>query len=251
MARRDREISAAAPPVAGSTVLPIWPQRQIARWRDAILDDEKLSAGEKLTAMAIARFADSASAKTFASAPRLARLASLAERSVRTHTLRLIEAGYVRAVRKPQRSSRAWATRELVLLLPRGAATIAGPQSRGAATVAAAQARGAAKNDARCGKKRREVRQRLPTIPYISRSIPGPAAPADFAESAALGPEIEAQIGELAHAGMTSAAIAKRLRRETPHVLSTRQVDAVLARQQRSLPLGPCLVAADKRTTGK
>jgi hypothetical protein len=229
MARRDREISAAAPPVAGSTVLPIWPQRQIARWRDAILDDEKLSAGEKLTAMAIARFADSASAKTFASAPRLARLASLAERSVRTHTLRLIEAGYVRAVRKPQRSSRAWATRELVLLLPRGAA----------------------KNDARCGKKRREVRQRLPTIPYISRSIPGPAAPADFAESAALGPEIEAQIGELAHAGMTSAAIAKRLRRETPHVLSTRQVDAVLARQQRSLPLGPCLVAADKRTTGK
>jgi len=152
----------------------------IAQWRDAILDDEALSSGEKLVAMAVARFADCRSRSTFTAAATMARLVRLSERGARQHLLGLIAKGYLRATSGPKQT-RAWKTRELFLLMPpRAPATVAAPIARAPATVAAPIARAPANSAVSTGKKQREHRQRLPTIPIRDpdKEIPGEPASA-------------------------------------------------------------------------
>ena len=201
--------------------------------------DPRLTSGEKLAGMAVARFADARSRSTYASAPKLARIASASERSVRANVLRLMTAGYLRAAPGP-RGSRAWATRVLVLLLPeRGAATVSAPRINGAETVAAAKARGPANPASRSGKSCIEVRQPLPTIPriYPEEEIPGerPAAgptgrPAPaLAENEPGGLPMAAREFILAGGSAVSDTELARRARRAGYDVSTRHVRSVRA----------------------
>lgn len=188
----------------------------IAQWRDDVLDNPDLSAGEKLTAMSIARFANCRTMSSYTSALKLAAIASCSERNILRHVKGLINKGYLGAQRKQTRQSQAWAKRELFLLRPLCHDKLSAPRADAPAKLSGPQARGPDKDDTEVLTITTEGPDTVADYPgkRSRKEIPGELAGARVPNRPAspLAENVCSQVLQLHESGVSDAEIAKRLR---------------------------------------